>query len=160
MHHASFWGRWRQRHWKTNPGVQQERVPHFGCSVWIRRNYLQPIDTSTLLSHTGNVLEQKLGKSATKRIVPRMILILRWDPQSVSPMITWFNWFRPRRGSSVSESTYILGKVFNLHSGTFLLSLLPMSLLSPVCPVFRCLSLKFSRTKKNYFLICVQLIQL
>ena len=47
---------------KTVPGVQQDRVPHFGCSVWSRRISLEPTDTDALRNRSGNIPEHKRGK--------------------------------------------------------------------------------------------------
>ena len=60
--HTSFWGDWKQSHWKTVPEVQLDRVPHFGRSVLITRISLEPTDTDAFRNRSGNIPERKCGK--------------------------------------------------------------------------------------------------
>ena len=44
------------------PGVQQDRVPHFGCSVQITRVSSEPTDTDALRNRSENIPEHEHGK--------------------------------------------------------------------------------------------------
>ena len=71
---------------KTVPGIQQDSSPILGALSKLDEFLLtlEPTGTDTLRNRSGT---QTWKTRNQMRIVPRMILILRWDPPSISHVV-------------------------------------------------------------------------
>ena len=94
LHHTKFGGKWRKGYQKTIPGIQQDRLQHFGCSVSLRQLYIESTCTGLLWNRSENIPEQwrwnpKIKRGSFPELLPSRSGVL------CLAVVEQFNWLRP-----------------------------------------------------------------